>query len=78
LDKVQERRTIGVETSANNGKMSALQEELSAIVPAPYSGHAGHSASSSGIQTRRHRAAAESTSTNEGGEALERRKKRQR
>jgi hypothetical protein len=70
--------TVGVETSANNGKMFALQEELSAIVPAPYSGHAGRSALGSGIQTRRRRATAESASTNEGGETLKRKKKRQR
>ena len=78
LEKVQEQRTDGAKTLASNGEMSALQEDLGAIVPAPRLGHVGRSASCSGMQTRRHRTVVESASTNEGDEALKRKKKRQR
>ena len=68
--------TDGAEMSTNNGEMSALREELSAIVPTPRPSHARHNTSGSVMQMRRCKATIESASTNEGDEAPKRKKKR--
>ena len=78
LDKFHEGEVNRAEVSTSNGEMSALREELSAIDPAPRQSHAGDDASGSGVHMRRHRAIVEYASTNEGDEALETKKKRQR